>query len=205
MHTKWHRWHLSTSGIISETEGIKCVHQQVADFFWHGAPKWKWKGPTIDAQFLSKETSMNSIKMSCFGQPQRIFHKWFFNLKWWFDTDDLILYVTSNTIPIIAWLLWSSEMSDVLIIIVARGLIMLICFISCWTNPLRLSKPTASPMYSRSLERKKFKHFVFYKYFCLVLGLLKPKISKEIIKGLGRKPDFKLKELNWLFFLKFWI
>ena len=150
MHTKWHRWRWShiflLNYIISETEGIKCVHQQVADFFWHGAPKWKWKGPTIDAQFLSKETSMNSIKMSCFGQPQRIFHKWFFNLKWWFDTDDLILYVTSNTIPIIAWLLWSSEMSDVLIIIVARGLIMLSCSTSCWTNhePLRwsMNKPS---------------------------------------------------------------
>ena len=28
-----------------------------------------------------------------------------------------------------------------------------------------------STLYSRSLERKKSKHFVFYKYFCLLLGV----------------------------------
>ena len=33
--------------------------------------------------------------------------------------------------------------------------------------------------------------FIFYKYFCLVLGL-KSRISKKIVKGLVRKPDFKL-------------
>ena len=37
-----------------------------------------------------------------------------------------------------------------------------------------------TPIYSRSLERKKFKHFVFNKYFSLVLGLLKSRISEKI-------------------------
>ena len=36
------------------------------------------------------------------------------------------------------------------------------------------------------------KHFVFYKYFCLVLGLLKSRISKKSNEGLERKFDFKL-------------
>jgi hypothetical protein len=35
-------------------------------------------------------------------------------------------------------------------------------------------------------------HFVFYKYFCLVFGLLKSRISKKYLEGLGRKLDFKL-------------
>ena len=47
----------------------------------------------------------------------------------------------------------------------------------------------ATPMYSRSLERK---FFVLYKYFCLVLGLLKSRISEKTIKPLLNKPDFKL-------------
>ena len=47
-------------------------------------------------------------------------------------------------------------------------------------------------MYNRSLERKIYKHFVFYKYFCLVLGLLKSRISEKTIKPLLNKPDFKL-------------
>ena len=41
-------------------------------------------------------------------------------------------------------------------------------------------------------REKKSKHFVFYKYFCLVLGLLKSRISKKSFEGLVRKPDFKL-------------
>ena len=41
-------------------------------------------------------------------------------------------------------------------------------------------------------RKKKCKHFVFYKYFCLVLGLLKSRISKKSNEGLERKPDFKL-------------
>ena len=41
-------------------------------------------------------------------------------------------------------------------------------------------------------REKKFKHFVFNKYFCLVLGVLKSKISKKSNEGLGRKLDFKL-------------
>ena len=49
-----------------------------------------------------------------------------------------------------------------------------------------------TPIYSRSLERKKFKHFVFYKYFSLVLGLLKSRISEKTIKPFLNKPDFKL-------------
>ena len=43
-------------------------------------------------------------------------------------------------------------------------------------------------------REKKSKHFVFYKHFYLILGLLKSKISKL----LGRKPDFKLfKKINF--------
>jgi hypothetical protein len=49
-----------------------------------------------------------------------------------------------------------------------------------------------TPTYSSSLEGKKYKHFVFNKYFCLVLGLLKSKISKKSVELLGGKPDFKL-------------
>ena len=41
-------------------------------------------------------------------------------------------------------------------------------------------------------REKIFKHFVFYKYFCLILGLLKSRISKKSMEGLGRKLDFKL-------------
>ena len=41
-------------------------------------------------------------------------------------------------------------------------------------------------------REKKFKHFVFNKYFCLALGVLKSKISKNSNEGLGRKLDFKL-------------
>jgi hypothetical protein len=36
------------------------------------------------------------------------------------------------------------------------------------------------------------KHFVFYKYFSLVLGLLKSRIKKKSFEGLLNKPDFKL-------------
>ena len=49
-----------------------------------------------------------------------------------------------------------------------------------------------TPIYSRSLEGKKFKHFVFNKYFCLVLGVLKSKISQKSVEGFLRKLDFKL-------------
>ena len=38
---------------------------------------------------------------------------------------------------------------------------------------------------------KMFKCFFFYKYFCLVLGLLKSRVSKKSVEGLGRKLDFK--------------
>ena len=41
-------------------------------------------------------------------------------------------------------------------------------------------------------REKKFKHFVFNKYFCLVLGVLKSKISKKSFESLLRKLDFKL-------------
>ena len=41
-------------------------------------------------------------------------------------------------------------------------------------------------------REKKSKHFVFYKYFCLVLELLKSRISKKINQPLLRKLDFKL-------------
>ena len=41
-------------------------------------------------------------------------------------------------------------------------------------------------------REKKFKHFVFYKYFSLVLGLLKSRISEKTIELFLNKPDFKL-------------
>ena len=40
-------------------------------------------------------------------------------------------------------------------------------------------------------REKKFQHFVFNKYFCLVLGVLKSRISKKSFKLLLRKSDFK--------------
>ena len=49
-----------------------------------------------------------------------------------------------------------------------------------------------TPRYRRRLERKKFKHNVFYKYFCLGLGLLKSRILEKCLEPLGEKPDFKL-------------
>ena len=41
-------------------------------------------------------------------------------------------------------------------------------------------------------REKNFKHFVFYKYFSLVLGLLKSRISETCMEGLLNNPDFKL-------------
>ena len=41
-------------------------------------------------------------------------------------------------------------------------------------------------------REKKSKRFVFNKYFCLVLGVLKSKISKKFGEGFLRKLDFKL-------------
>ena len=41
-------------------------------------------------------------------------------------------------------------------------------------------------------REKKYKHFVFNKYFCLVLGLLKSRILEKTIEPLLNKPDFKL-------------
>ena len=41
-------------------------------------------------------------------------------------------------------------------------------------------------------REKKFKHFVFYKYFFLILGLLKSRIFKKSLELLLRKSDFKL-------------
>jgi hypothetical protein len=41
-------------------------------------------------------------------------------------------------------------------------------------------------------REKKSKHFVFYKYFSLVLGLLKSKISEKTIESFLNKLDFKL-------------
>ena len=54
-------------------------------------------------------------------------------------------------------------------------------FVVCSVAKTKQSHPT--PIYSCSLERKKFKHFVLNKYFCLVLGLLKSKISKKSTEG----------------------
>ena len=41
-------------------------------------------------------------------------------------------------------------------------------------------------------RKKIYKHFVFYKYFCLVLGLPKSRILEKTIEPLLNKPDFKL-------------
>ena len=41
-------------------------------------------------------------------------------------------------------------------------------------------------------REKKFKHFVINKYFCLVLRILKSKISKKFGEGFLRKLDFKI-------------
>ena len=43
-----------------------------------------------------------------------------------------------------------------------------------------------------ALREKKFKRFVFNKYFTLILGVLKSKFSKKFNQLLGRKCDFKL-------------
>jgi hypothetical protein len=40
-------------------------------------------------------------------------------------------------------------------------------------------------------REKNFKHFVFYKYFSLVLGLLKSKISEKSLEPFLNKLDFK--------------
>ena len=45
-------------------------------------------------------------------------------------------------------------------------------------------------------REKNSKHFVSCKYFCLILGLLKSRISKKSLEGLGRKLDFKLFSLR---------
>ena len=50
----------------------------------------------------------------------------------------------------------------------------------------------STPIYSRSSDRKKSKHFVSYKYFPLVLGLLKSRISEKSFELLLRKPNNKL-------------
>ena len=41
-------------------------------------------------------------------------------------------------------------------------------------------------------REKKFKHFIFYKCFCLVLGLLKSRNSEKINQPFLNKLDFKL-------------
>ena len=41
-------------------------------------------------------------------------------------------------------------------------------------------------------SEKKSKHFVFNKYFSLVLGVLKSKVSKKSFESLLRKLDFNL-------------
>ena len=50
----------------------------------------------------------------------------------------------------------------------------------------------ATPIYSRSLERKKVQAFCLLQIFSLVLGLLKSRIAEKVNQGLVRKPNFKL-------------
>ena len=49
-------------------------------------------------------------------------------------------------------------------------------------------------IYSRTLERIFFQASSLLQYFCLVLGILKSRVSKKqkTIEPLGRKPNFKL-------------
>ena len=49
-----------------------------------------------------------------------------------------------------------------------------------------------TPIYSRSLERKKVQAFWLLPKFSLVLGLLKSRISKNSFEGFLRKLNFKL-------------
>ena len=66
----------------------------------------------------------------------------------------------------------------------------------CKNCPLRLVTITAILITHLSTvvawREKKFKHFVFYKYFSLVLGVLKSKVSKKSFESLLRKLDFNL-------------
>ena len=79
--------------------------------------------------------------------------------------------------------------------------------VSCWPKNytpflgIRQNFPSSWPAWDSqrthlstalAWREKKSKHFVFNKYFSLVLGVLKSKISKKSNEGLGRKLDFKL-------------
>ena len=61
----------------------------------------------------------------------------------------------------------------------------------CW-NSLGLFRDYTHLSTAVAWREKKFQHFVFNKYFCLVLGELKSKISKKFGEGFLRKLDFKL-------------
>ena len=55
----------------------------------------------------------------------------------------------------------------------------------------KISDQRHAPIYSRSLEREKnLQAFCLLQIF-LSVGLLKSRISKKSLEGLGRKPDFK--------------
>ena len=58
--------------------------------------------------------------------------------------------------------------------------------------PQFLADQVATPIYSRSLERKNYQAFWLLPKFSLVLGLLKSRISKNSLELLLRKLDFKL-------------
>ena len=61
-----------------------------------------------------------------------------------------------------------------------------LCSYKCYQSWFRF-------MQCMKVKLKSFQHFVFYKYFCLILGLLlKSKISKKSMEGPGRKLNFKL-------------
>ena len=50
----------------------------------------------------------------------------------------------------------------------------------------------STPIYSRSLKRKKVQAFWLLPKFSLVLGLLKSRISEKVNQSLLNKLDFKL-------------
>ena len=68
---RW-RWHLIFPPVVVRSETAQAwslYNSNLLGFFNRGAPKRKWKVPTINAQSLSKEAEQKSIKTSCFGCP----------------------------------------------------------------------------------------------------------------------------------------
>ena len=58
--------------------------------------------------------------------------------------------------------------------------------------PARIIEHCSTPIYSRSLKRKKVQAFWLLPKFFLILGLLKSRISEKVNQSLLNKLDFKL-------------